>query len=61
VELLPGEPAEVLPAFANKFTDSAFVVMGAYGRGGLSRMFRQSMANSLLQKTGASLFLTHER
>jgi nucleotide-binding universal stress UspA family protein len=61
VEVLPGEPAEVLPAFANKFADSAIVVMGAYGRGGLSRMFRQSMANSLLQKANASLFITHER
>jgi hypothetical protein len=61
VEVLPGEPADVLPAVANKFSDSTLVVMGAYGRSALSRLFRESLANSILQKANASLFLTHER
>jgi nucleotide-binding universal stress UspA family protein len=60
VEILPGEPAEVLPAFAGKEQDSTLVVMGAYGRSALSRLFRQSLANSILEKANASLFVTHE-
>ncbi|MBS1605494.1 MAG: universal stress protein [Bacteroidetes bacterium] len=36
------------------------VVMGAYGRTAVSRLFRQSLSNTILQKTNASLFVTHE-
>lgn len=61
VEILPGEPADVLPAFANKVPGNALVIMGAYGRSVVSRIFRQSLANFLLEKTNASLFITHER
>jgi len=61
VEVLPGQPADVLPAIANKLSDSSLVVMGAYGRSALSRMVKQSLANSILEKANASLFITHER
>jgi len=61
VEVLPGEPADVLPAVANKLSDSTLVVMGAYGRSALSRLFRHSLANAVLEKAGAALFITHER
>jgi nucleotide-binding universal stress UspA family protein len=61
VEILPGNPAEVLPAFVNTTSGSTLVIMGAYGRSALSRLFRQSLANSILEKANASLFVTHER
>ena len=60
VEILPGEPADVLPAFTNRSSGSALVVMGAYGRSALSRVFRHSLANSILDRANASLFITHE-
>jgi nucleotide-binding universal stress UspA family protein len=61
IEVLPGEPADILPAFASETSGSTLLVMGAYGRSALSRLFRQSLANFLLAKTSASLFITHER
>ncbi len=61
IEVLPGEPADVLPAFAGKVSGSTLAVMGAYGRSALSRLFRQSLANAILEKANASLFVTHER
>jgi|GEM_PF-336864 len=61
VEVLPGEASEMLPAFANALAGSTLVVMGAYGRSALSRLFHQSLANFLLEKTAVALFVTHER
>jgi len=52
---------DVLADFANKFSDGPMIVMGAYGRSALSRILRQSLANSILEKTKAFLFITHER
>lgn len=60
VEILPGEPADVLPPFAAKVSGSTLVVIGANGRSALSRLFRQSSANAILEKANAYLFITHE-
>lgn len=38
---------------------NAIVVMGAYGRGGVSRLLRESSADVLLNKTGLPLFIAH--
>jgi hypothetical protein len=60
VEVLSGRPAGVLPNFVNQLNGKPLVVMGAYGRSSISRLFHQSLANAVLEKTGASLFTTHE-
>jgi hypothetical protein len=60
VEVLPGKPPEILPDFINHHGGVPLVVMGAYGRTAISRLFRQSLANSVLERTAASLFVTHE-
>ncbi|MEI6948028.1 universal stress protein [Paraflavisolibacter sp. H34] len=39
----------------------SLVVMGAYGRGVVSRFFHQSLANTVTRETEASLFIAHER
>ena len=60
VEVLPGKASEILPAFINRQTGPTMVVMGAYGRTAVSRLFRQSLANAVIEKTASSLFITHE-
>jgi nucleotide-binding universal stress UspA family protein len=59
-EIIQGRAPEKLPDFINRYTDNMIVVMGAYGRTAVSRLFRQSLANAILEKTGAALFTTHE-
>jgi len=46
--------------FVKENQDNALVVMGAYGRNALSRLFRQSLADVVLQQSTAPLFLTHQ-
>jgi nucleotide-binding universal stress UspA family protein len=60
VEILQGKASEELSGFINRYIDNMIVVMGAYGRTAVSRFFRQSLANAILEKTAASLFITHE-
>jgi len=57
---VPGKPSDTLPDIVNKQPGHTIVVMGAYGRTAVSRLFRQSLSNTILQKTNASLFVTHE-
>jgi len=60
VEMIRGKASEELPAFVNRYADNMIVVMGSYGRTTVSRLFRQSLANAILGKTPASIFITHE-
>jgi hypothetical protein len=60
VEIIQGKASEELPAFINRYADNMIVVMGSYGRTTVSRLFRQSLANAILGKTPASIFITHE-
>jgi hypothetical protein len=60
VEVLPGRPSDILPAFIDRQNGTPLVVMGAYGRSSLSRLFHQSLANAVIDRTNASLFVTHE-
>jgi hypothetical protein len=59
IQVLQGNERDVLPAFIETQTN-ALVVMGAYGRSSLSLLFRESMANVVMQKTAASVFVAHE-
>lgn len=60
VEVLPGRASEILPAFIERQAGIPLVIMGAFGRSSLSRLFHQSVARSVIEKTNASLFVTHE-
>jgi nucleotide-binding universal stress UspA family protein len=40
--------------------EGAFLVMGAYGRGAFSRLFRKSMANTIIREVRVPIFITHE-
>lgn len=41
--------------------ENVLVVTGAYGRGGLSRFFRNSMADHLMRSLKVPLFIAHQR
>ena len=57
-EVLNGDPKESL--FRYFFMKQhALIVMGAYGRGQLSRLFHPSTANILLRSVDLPLFITH--
>lgn len=57
--ILHGNIREELANFINS-TPISLVVMGAYGRTAISRLFHKSLANTVIQHTKSSLFITHE-
>ena len=57
--LLQGDVKSNFISFVREHQQNALVVMGAYGRNALSRLFRQSLADVVLQQSTAPLFLTH--
>lgn len=57
--ILSGDVKNNFIGFVQQHQDNAIVVMGAYGRNALSRLFRQSLADIVLQQSTAPLFLTH--
>ena len=40
--------------------ENAFIVMGAYGRSAFSRLFKKSMANTIIRKVRLPIFISHE-
>ena len=58
-DVLTGDTKNVLSAYINKHEHNSIVVMGAYGRSAVSRMFRQSLANYIISQTTIPLFITH--
>ena len=58
LEILQGAVKEVLPQFINRFSN-VLVVMGAYGRSGLSLLFKESMASVVTNQTQSSVFIAH--
>jgi nucleotide-binding universal stress UspA family protein len=59
-ELIPGNTRKELVDFIIHDSEKAIVVMGAYGGSSIVRAFHTSMAESLINETKASLFITHE-
>ena len=57
--MLHGNEREELGRFVNAHPDS-IVIMGAYGRASISRLFHKSLANTVIQHTKSHLFTTHE-
>ncbi|QHS55323.1 universal stress protein [Mucilaginibacter sp. 14171R-50] len=56
---LTGQPDETLVAHLRKAEPGTVVIMGAYSRGALSRMFNSSMANILMEALDLPLFIAH--
>ena len=61
VELLKGEVKQELVKAVKNSGQNTLVVMGAYGRTAVSRLFRKSLSRSIVNETTAALFIAHER
>jgi|ERR1043165_3151188 nucleotide-binding universal stress UspA family protein len=59
-EVLNGKPEEELLNFLKLEGDGAIVVMGAYGRNTLSRLFHQSLSNRVIKELKLPVFITHQ-
>ncbi|OJW79609.1 MAG: hypothetical protein BGO69_12835 [Bacteroidetes bacterium 46-16] len=59
VNVLHGKVQESLIEFVKSKSANSLVVMGAYGRSSLSRIFRSSLSKRVLETTDASVFATH--
>ena len=58
IEVLNGDLNETLVNYIRNIP-KALVVMGSFGRSPVSRFFKQSLANSIIEQCAASLFITH--
>ena len=56
---IKGNPNEELVEFVERAPQGTLVVMGAFGRKGLSALFHSSLSQVLLDQTRASLFIAH--
>lgn len=59
-QFLQGNLQRELVSFIRKKDEPAIVVMGAYGRNAVSRLFHRSLANIVIEETDAFLFIMHE-
>jgi len=60
VDLPKGKVKQELVKAVNKSGQNTLVVMGAYGRTVVSRLFRKSLSGSIINDTRAALFIAHE-
>jgi hypothetical protein len=59
--VLKGWAEEKIPQHLRHLNANALVVLGAYRRGAVSRWFRPSMADELLEKCNVPLFVAHSK
>ncbi len=59
-EVLHGNAEDQLVTYLKQNGNNAIVVMGAYGRNILSRIFHQSLANKVIQEMNIPVFITHQ-
>jgi len=59
--LLSGEPEKALIGHIQKTPSTSIVIMGAYSRGAVSRMFNNSMANKLMEILDVPMFIAHSK
>jgi nucleotide-binding universal stress UspA family protein len=57
---LHGNTRQELVKFLQKNEKNILVVMGAFGRSAISRLFHRSLSNVILEETKVSLFTTHK-
>jgi nucleotide-binding universal stress UspA family protein len=60
LQLFEGNVKEVMDNFLKQFPVNAIIVMGAFGRSALSRLFHPSLAKEILNETSATVFIAHE-
>ena len=60
IKIMKGKPEKELLNFLHANSEKALMVMGAYGKKGLSRLFHESLADSIINKSNASLFISHQ-
>jgi nucleotide-binding universal stress UspA family protein len=59
--VIKGNPEEEIPYYLQREKKAAMVVLGAYQRSRLSRMFKPSMADHLLKQVKVPLFIAHNK
>ncbi len=59
--VLKGPAETAIISHLKKIKENALVVLGAYRRGTVSRWFRESMADTLLQNLNLPLFIAHNK
>ena len=59
-QILQGNLQRELVSFIRKNDEPAMVVMGAYGKNAIARIFHRSLANIVIEETNAFLFIMHE-
>ena len=57
--VIKGWAEEEITKYLKKTTENTLVVLGAYRRGNISRLFRQSMADILMKEVKFPLFIAH--
>jgi nucleotide-binding universal stress UspA family protein len=57
---LSGNLENKLIEFLDEHTENTIVVMGAYGRSAISRLFNPSLSNVILEQSRTSLFIAHK-
>jgi nucleotide-binding universal stress UspA family protein len=59
-EVLNGDANDELVGYLKQNSQNAMVVMGAYGRNAISRLFHQSLSNKVIKELNAPVFITHQ-
>ena len=57
--IVKGEPKEELASFISAYSHLP-VMRASYGRSSLSRFFKESLVNFILEKTNAPIFIAHD-
>lgn len=57
--LLSGNKEKKLIEFLDEHAENAMVVIGAYGRSAISRLFKPSLSNVIINQNKSSLFIAH--
>lgn len=60
VHFLEGDEEKSLLSFLGRYNSPILVVMGAFGRTAISRLFHQSMATIIMENTTSNLFIAHK-
>lgn len=60
-KVMKGLAEDEIVKYLKQQSGNALVVLGAYRRGAISRLFRESMADILMQKTKLPLFIAHNK
>jgi nucleotide-binding universal stress UspA family protein len=58
---LEGSPKEEIPRYLKNVKENILVVIGAYGRNTVSRLFKPSLADTLMHDVKVPLFIAHNK